>query len=114
MAKAYTQADYEAAGSPADLVIPEDVTEIGGFAFNGCSSLQSVVIPKSVTEIGYSAFSGCTSLETVTLLNSKINIDKSAFQGCTGITTVNLPKGLTWGKAKTRFKDSPWSKTNPN
>ena len=46
-----------------DLVIPDGVTDIGGYAFYGCTSLESIVIPDSVTDIGEYAFYGCTSLE---------------------------------------------------
>ena len=49
-----------------DLVIPDGVTSIGDYAFNGCSSLTSVEIPDGVTSIGWSAFSGCNSLTSVT------------------------------------------------
>ena len=40
-------------------------TEIGNFAFSGCSSLTSIAIPEKVTSIGTSAFSGCSSLTDV-------------------------------------------------
>ena len=45
--------------------IPDGVTSIGEYAFDGCTSLTSISIPNSVTEIGDSAFSGCTSLTTI-------------------------------------------------
>jgi len=45
-----------------DLIIPDDITEIQAFAFNGCSSLQSITIHKGITYIGYSAFWGCDQL----------------------------------------------------
>lgn len=44
--------------------IPEGVTSIGDYAFDGCG-LTSVTIPGSVTSIGSSAFSGCPSLKDV-------------------------------------------------
>ena len=48
-----------------DLVIPNTVTTIGNYAFDGCSGLTSVTIPKSVTTIGSDAFLNCTGLTKV-------------------------------------------------
>ncbi len=48
-----------------DLVIPNDITEINGAAFAGCSGLTSVSIPNSVTKIGGYAFEGCSGLTSV-------------------------------------------------
>ncbi|MDY4513029.1 MAG: leucine-rich repeat domain-containing protein [Paludibacteraceae bacterium] len=42
-----------------DLVIPDGVTSIGNFVFEGCSGLTSVTIPNSVTSIGKNAFGDC-------------------------------------------------------
>ncbi|MBR2184938.1 MAG: leucine-rich repeat domain-containing protein [Prevotella sp.] len=48
-----------------NLVIPDNVTKIGNYAFNGCSGLISVTIGNAVTSIGESAFSECTSLTDI-------------------------------------------------
>ena len=45
------------------VIIGNNVTNIGEFAFSGCSGLTSIVIPNSVTSIGNYAFNGCTSLK---------------------------------------------------
>ncbi|MCR5358282.1 MAG: leucine-rich repeat domain-containing protein [Thermoguttaceae bacterium] len=45
--------------------IPDFVTEIGNYAFYGCTSLTSVVIPDSVKKFHYDSFFGCNSLEKV-------------------------------------------------
>ena len=48
-----------------NLVIPENVTSIGKYAFIKCSGLTSVTIPKSITKIGDGAFYGCNGLTSV-------------------------------------------------
>lgn len=53
-------------GNPVtDLVIPDGVTSIGGYAFSGYKNLAGITIPDTVTEIGQSAFYGCENLKTV-------------------------------------------------
>ena len=72
------------------LVIPDEVTSIKDYAFEGCSGLTSVTIPNSVTSIGRSAFSGCWNLTSVTIPNSVTSIGRSAFSGCSGLSvTIN-------------------------
>ena len=78
-----------------DLVIPNSVTSIGGFAFEGCSGLKSVTIPNSVTSIGYSAFDNCTGLTSITIPNSVTSIGGSAFESCSSLKNVTIPNSVT-------------------
>jgi len=49
-------------GNMAHVDVPDDVTEIGDWAFEGCASLACVFIPSSVTKIDGSAFADCERL----------------------------------------------------
>ena len=75
--------------------IPENISQIIGGAFGGCSGLTSVTIPNSVTSIGEAAFAGCSGLTSVTIPNSVTSIGNYAFQECTGLTSVTIPNSVT-------------------
>ena len=47
-------------------VIPETVTSIAAYAFEGHTGLAAINIPKAVNAIGDNAFEGCTGILTVT------------------------------------------------
>lgn len=75
--------------------IPNSVTNIGEWAFSGCSGLTSITIPNSVTSIGEYAFSECSSLSSVTIPNSVTSVGKEAFYRCSGLTSVTIPNSVT-------------------
>ena len=99
-----------------EYTIPDSVTSIGDYAFEGCSGLKSLTIPDSVADIGYRVFEGCTGELTVNcdihsgaldengnilsiFTNSKFTkviigsgvdyIGPRGFEGCTGELIVN-------------------------
>ena len=78
-----------------ELVIPEGMTSIGNYAFQGCSSLSAINIPESVTSIGNSAFSVCSGLTDITIPEGVTSIGNSAFYGCSSLTAITLPEGVT-------------------
>ena len=77
------------------VTIPSSVTDIGDYAFSGCSYLTSVTIPSSVTSLGDSSFSGCRGLTGVTIPSSVTDIGDYAFYGCSGLTSVTIPSSVT-------------------
>ena len=75
--------------------IPDSVTSIDGFAFEGCARLASITIPDSVTSIGSFTFYGCTGLTSVTIPDGVTIIADAAFCGCTGLTSITIPDSVT-------------------
>ena len=84
--------------APLDLetfAIPESVTTIGNFAFQGCSKLKSDLDFSRITTVGNSAFRDCSGVASALDLTSAVTIGSSAFYGCSGLTSVNTGDDLT-------------------
>ncbi len=80
--------------SIADVIIPDGITNIGGFAFHN-SSIVSITIPSSVTNIGDNAFDLCSSLTNVTMGDGVTELGYGVFQGCAGLTNITIPDSVT-------------------
>ena len=76
-------------------IVGDCISEIGEYAFNGCTSLSSITIPDSVTIIGRYAFLDCTSLSSITIPNSVITIGDYAFNRCTSLSSITIPDSVT-------------------
>lgn len=77
-----------------DLVIPDGVTNIGSYAFSGCSALTSVTIPNSVTSIGDYAFKGCTGLTAIDIPNGVTSIGSGAFTYCPELASITVANSV--------------------
>ncbi len=82
-------------GLTGSLTIPDSVTSIGVGAFGGCSGLTSITIPDGVTSTGVGAFSRCSGLTSVTIPDGVTIIGSDAFSGCTKLTTITIPNSVT-------------------
>ena len=86
---------FEECSSLTSITIPNSVTSIGEWAFSGCGGLTSITIPNSVTSIGEWAFSYCSGLTSVTIPNSVTSIGEYTFYECSGLTSVTIPNSVT-------------------
>lgn len=101
-----TQLLYYPAAKEGEYVIPEKVQIIGANVFEGKTGLTKITIGHQVTEIGEYAFDGCSNLEEVVFLpvpvvegeeaaaeRVTLDIGQYAFNNCKKLTTIELPVG---------------------
>jgi hypothetical protein len=74
------------------VVIPNTVTSIRGYAFQGATSLTSVTFEADsvLDSIGEGAFFGATSLASITIPNSVTSIGDFAFDSATNLASVTF------------------------
>lgn len=69
-------------------------SSIPGYAFAGCTKLESIILPEGITSIGNNAFSTCTSLKQISIPESVTSIGNYAFENCVAFKSAVLPSGL--------------------
>ncbi|MCQ2289411.1 MAG: leucine-rich repeat protein [Muribaculaceae bacterium] len=78
-----------------EVVIPNNVTNIGNGAFSENENLKKVVIGNSVTHIGMEAFARCKSLTSVNIPASVTYLGETIFDDCTSLPAIVIPEGIT-------------------
>lgn len=76
------------AGFTGVVKLPSGVTEIGDYAFNGCSKVTEIKLNRSIRKIGKWAFAWCESLTTITIPQLTHSIGDYAFKNCSLLTEV--------------------------
>jgi hypothetical protein len=84
------------------VTIPEGVTQIGDYAFSGCTALTAVSFPNSLTHIWDYAFADCTGLTSLTFPENFQRLGAYAFENCTGLTSITC-----------KAADPPYVQYNP-
>jgi hypothetical protein len=77
------------------VVIGEEVTSIGKYAFSYFKSLTSITIPPSVKTIGNASFKYCLALSSITISEGVATIDNQAFYKCPNLTSLSIPSSVT-------------------
>lgn len=76
------------------IILPNNITKVGGYAFQNCTDLTNITIPNSVMIIEEGAFSGCSSLKSVIIPDGVKEIGDGAFRDCFGLMNVRIGKGV--------------------
>ena len=82
-------------GLPGVYTLPDSVTGIGNYAFNGCGNLTCVILPDHLTSIGVAAFNACTNLTSLTIPDSVTSLGDFALYDCTSLTNVMVGGGIS-------------------
>src|SRR5271168_3218665 len=78
-------------GSPlTSVMIGNNVTSVGGYAFAFCTSLINFMVPNSVANIADWTFYFCSGLTNITIGTGVTNIGEDAFQYA-GLTSITIP-----------------------
>lgn len=80
-------------GEIISVHIPDTVTDLGEFLFDGCESLHHIDLPANLTSLWGYTF--CRSgLEEITLPDQLISIPPFAFKDCKNLKRVVCGKGM--------------------
>ena len=90
------------------VVVPNNVTAIGGGVFRGCTSLTYAKLSDQITDmpclrtgdpfsVGYAyhgTFTDCSALTEVILPQNLLSVGANAFRGCSSLPNVVLPESV--------------------
>lgn len=89
---------YHCAALQGKLTLSEQLIELPGGAFAGCTGFTTVLLPESITTLGevtggteeevLGVFEGCAGLQKIVLPESVNSIGKNTFKDCSSVTEV--------------------------
>lgn len=77
-----------------NIVIGNEITNIGDYAFIECKALKEVKFGKKVKDIGWCAFCGCTALKEINWTDKIEKIETGAFKSCENLANFYVGKSM--------------------
>ncbi len=78
------------------IELPDNIEQIGMYAFEDCTALKSVKLPARLTDIDQAVFAeGCESLENIVIPEGVTSIKYRAFDGCDNLQYAIIPASVT-------------------
>lgn len=81
--------------SLSSIELPENITELGEYAFQGCSILKNIILPESLKTISGFCFSGCESLTELKLGPNVTTVGRNMIEKCSKIKELTIPSSVT-------------------
>ena len=76
------------------VVIPDNVTDIGDYAFSNCKRLEYIELPSTLQRIGNRSFECCEGLKEIAIPDNVTDIEDYAFGYCRSLEHLELPSTL--------------------
>lgn len=83
--------------APAEITsytVPDNVVEIGDWAFAYCEDLREIVIGEGVRTIGRCAFRNCSALSKIIMPQLLTSIKEYAFYYCSKLNEIKIPSNV--------------------
>ena len=106
------------------MQLNNNISQIGSYAFNGCTNLQEINIPLNIQYIGNSVFYENEKITSIELpINNTVELNNNCFSNMKGLETITLSNNSTLGQlifnnclklkkiifgTNTKFKDSSY------
>ena len=84
--------------------LPNGLIDIYDKVFMRCENLESIDIPSSVEWIGVKAFWGCSNLKTVIIRGKNVAFGPSCFDWCSSLETIYFPSPTVFSKVKEQLQ----------
>ena len=81
-----------------EIIMSENIKEIGASAFEGCNKLSSIELPEGLEEIGDRAFAECNGITEIILPSTLETLGSSAFVTCNNLRTVEFNSWVSIGE----------------
>ena len=75
--------------------VPQDILQIGEFAFIHCSRLEKVILHHGLRSVARYAFYHCARLKEISFPSSLRSIGSRAFSGCVKLRSLRIPDNVT-------------------
>ena len=78
-----------------EIVIPDTITSINNYQFEGFSNVLNITLPSTLKSIEYSALRSMSGIISIELPPSLSEIGQCAFMGCINLVEINIPKNVS-------------------
>ena len=94
-------------GIAKDVIVPEGVTELGKYAFQGCAYMETLTLPEGLIKLGDGAINSCNSLRSIKFPDSLSDIGTDSLSFNKSLECLDIPVNVTRIRQNAvRFNDS--------